>query len=118
MPTKSTKVAAITQRMSKTLTGLKRDLVALGRVVEGIVESQRALSLRVRRSGGAAPGRAERKARNLTPKDRERLRVQGEYLGLVRHLSARNSAKVKDTKAKKGYGPALRLARQLGKRRS
>jgi hypothetical protein len=118
MEKKSSKVAGITQRMSRNLLGLRRDLVALGRALQAVAAAQRTLSRRVGRGAAGAVARPGRRERQLTAADRARLKVQGEYLGLVRHLTARNRARVKAMKAEKGYGAALKLARQLGQGRS
>ena len=115
MSKRAAKIGAITKRISKNLLGLRRDMVALGRVIQVVAEAKGHASAR----GTAAPagGRA-RKRRKLTAADRERLLVQGEYLGLVRHLSVRSRAKVKEIRARRGYGPAIKEARRLGKGRS
>ena len=118
MTRKSTQAAAITQRMSKNLLGLRRDLVALGKAVQALALSQRELSRRMAMRKAGKAGGAVRKERRLSAADRERLRVQGEYLGLVRHLSVRNRARVKTLKAEKGYDQALKLARKLSQGRS
>jgi len=66
-------------------------------------------------SAGGPAGRMprRRRRRHLTPADRARLRIQGEYLGLVRHLSAKDRARVKAVRAKNGYGVAIKMARRL-----
>lgn len=104
----SSKVNVITGRISRGLLGLRRDLVALGRVIQTVVASDHGSM-----PGGGTPRR--RRRRHLTAADRARLRVQGEYLGLVRHLSARDRAKVKALRSKKGYSPAIKMARRLVK---
>ena len=104
MARQSTKVGTIARRISRNLTALKRDLAALGRSVHAAVASGS------ERPG--SPGRRRAK-RRLTPADRARLKIQGEYLGLVRHLSIRDRGKVKAVREKRGYPPAIRLARSL-----
>lgn len=114
MKTGPNRISNLTTRLSKDLLGLRRDLIALGRAVQALSTSHRDLSRKMVRgpSRGATPGR---RRRTLTPADLRRLKVQGEYLGLVRHLSVRQRARVKALKADKGYGPALKLARSFGR---
>ena len=119
MSTRATKVAVVTKKISRDLLGLRRDMQALGRLIQAIANERAGRS--GRRAGpldGVSRLGAGRKRRRLTAADRERLKVQGEYLGLVRHLSARNRAKVKELRARRGYGSAIRAARRLGKGRS
>jgi hypothetical protein len=111
MVDRSIKVGPITARISKSLLGLRRDLVSLSRAVQRLAVTQREIA---RHNSSGGPGRrTAMRRRSLTPEDRARLKVQGEYLGLVRHLSGPARRRVKSLKATKGYGPALRLARQL-----
>ena len=56
---------------------------------------------------------APKKRRALTAKDRARLKLQGEYLGLMRHLPKSHHKRVKALRAKRGYPPAIKLARRL-----
>src|SRR5262245_47301167 len=99
----SLKLQSLTTRLSRSLGSLRRDLVTLARLV-GTAPAAVAAS---------APGRAAppRRRRRLTAADRARLKVQGEYLGLVRHLSAKDRARVKALRAKSGYGAAIKTAR-------
>ena|SRR5213593_535114 len=112
MARRASKIGHITQRLSKGLKGLRRDLVALGRVIQAVAEASRGLgSNGAGRLAGTRVGR--RRRRRLTPADRARLKVQGEYLGLVRHLSVRDRARVKAIRSRKGYPPAIKVARRL-----
>jgi hypothetical protein len=115
MKTGPNRISNLTTRLSKDLLGLRRDLIALGRAVQALSTSHRDLTRKMVRgpSQTATPGR--RRRRTLTPADLRRLKVQGEYLGLVRRLSVRQRARVKALKADKGYGPALKLARSFGR---
>ena|SRR5436309_3214033 len=111
MAIQTSRVNRITVRISKGLLGLRRDLVALARVIQTVASADRGMA------GGngarGSDGRTLRRRRRLTPADRARLRVQGEYLGLVRHLSVRDRARVKALRSRKGYGPAIKMARRL-----
>ena len=110
------KIGALSIRISKDVQGLRRNLVTLARAVDAMARSQRELEAKMRRGGRAAGKGTARPKRPLSPADRARLKVQGEYLGLVRHLSAKARQKVKVLKAEKGYKPALKLARQLSQK--
>lgn len=104
----------LTRRISKNLASLGGDFLNLGRAIHS------GMSARAGKGGGPGrpPGRGRGRAKRvLTPADRARLRVQGEYLGLVRHLSVAARARVKSLRAKKGYPAAIKLARRLVKSR-
>src|SRR4030095_6900508 len=103
MPRHTLKVQSLTRRLSQSLGSLRRDLLALA-ILVGTASA----------SGPGPSGRLpRRRRRHLTPADRARLRVQGEYLGLVRHLSAKDRTRVKAVRAKSGYGAAIKMARRL-----
>ena len=103
MSRQALKVQSLTRRLSQSLGSLRRDLMAL--------------ALLVGTASASAVGRAgpapRRRRRSLTPADRARLRIQGEYLGLVRHLSPKDRNRVKALRAKSGYGAAIKVARRL-----
>src|SRR5438093_10039296 len=110
MAMQTSRVSRITIRISKGLLGLRRDLVALARVIQTVASEDRGMA----GNGARRPdGRTIRRRRRLTPADRARLRIQGEYLGLVRHLSMRDRTRVKALRSRKGYGPAIKMARRL-----
>lgn len=104
-------VNAIAHRISKNLLSVGEDFRALGHALQSGMNAPPA-----RATGGR--GRRRRARRALTPADRKRLKLQGEYLGLVRHLSVRNRAKVKVLRSEKGYPDAIRMARRLSKSRA
>lgn len=95
---------AAARRISSHLTGLVSDI---GTLMRGL---QNAAQQAAKRSAGSG---APRRQRKLTPKDRARLKLQGEYLGLMRHLAKSHHARVKALRAKRGYPPAIKLARRL-----
>ena len=103
MPPHAVKVQSLTRRLSPSLGSLRRDLLALALLVGTTAVSSAGRS-------GPAP---RRRRRTLTPADRARLRVQGEYLGLVRHLSAKDRTRVKAVRARSGYAAAIKMARRL-----
>jgi len=69
-------------------------------------------------SQGPVPGAgapvARRKLR-LTPARKSALVLQGQYMGHLRGLNARQKSQVKATRASKGIRAAIRLARDLGR---
>lgn len=100
-----TKAAA--RRISGHLNGLVQDFATLVRGLQDAAEQA------ARKSAAANRGGAARAKRVLSPKDRARLKLQGEYLGLMRHLPKTHHARVKALRAKRGYPPAIKLARRL-----
>jgi hypothetical protein len=103
MPRNALKVQSLTRRLSQSLGSLRRDLLALT-VLVGAASAA---------AGTQAGPELRRRRRHLTPADRARLKVQGEYLGLVRHLSAKDRVRVKAVRASSGYGAAIKMARRL-----
>jgi hypothetical protein len=99
---------AAARRIASNLRALVRDVDTLTRALTNAAE-QAAKSAKGVRT--AAPQRR----RVLTPKDRARLKLQGEYLGLMRHLPKAHHARIKALRAKSGYPPAIKLARRLMK---
>lgn len=95
---------AAARRISAHLTGLVQDI---GTLMRGL---QNAAQQAAKKS---AAGGAPRRRRALTAKDHARLKLQGEYLGLMRHLPKSHHARVKALRAKRGYPPAIKLARKL-----
>ncbi len=99
---------AAARRISTNLRAIVRDVDTLTRALSNAAQQ----AAKSARSGGAiAPPRR----RTLTAKDRARLKLQGEYLGLMRHLPKKHHARVKELRARRGYPPAIKLARQLMK---
>jgi hypothetical protein len=98
---------AAARRISAHLTGLVHDI---GTLMRGL---QNAAHHAAKKSAASGGGGAPRRRRTLTAKDRARLKLQGEYLGLMRHLPKTHHARVKALRAKRGYPPAIKLARKL-----
>ena len=63
-----------------------------------------------RRGGPAAQGK--RRLR-ITPRRRATLKLQGAYMGFMRQLRPREKARVKAVKERRGFRPAIALARRL-----
>src|SRR5262245_61782614 len=99
---------AAARRISGHLTALVRDFATLTRGLQNAARD-------AARSGIAARGGRPPRRRTLTAKDHARLKLQGEYLGLMRHLPKAHHARVKALRAKRGYPPAIKLARKLMK---
>jgi hypothetical protein len=100
---------AAARRIASNLRALVRDVDTLTRALSNAAEQAAKSAKGVRAAGGPQRRRA------LTPKDRARLKLQGEYLGLMRHLPKSHHARIKALRAKSGYPPAIRLARRLMK---
>jgi hypothetical protein len=100
---------AAARRIASNLRALVRDVDALTRALSNAAEQAAKSAKGVRAAGGPQRRRA------LTPKDRARLKLQGEYLGLMRHLPKAHHARIKALRAKRGYPPAIKLARRLMK---
>jgi hypothetical protein len=96
-------VGAEIQSIRRSLTAVVRALGRLGPAVDA--------GLRSAAKGAAAP----RRKLNLSPARRAQLELQGQYIGHMRMLPARQQAAVKALRAKKGIRPAIALAKRLGK---
>jgi hypothetical protein len=55
-----------------------------------------------------------RPRRNVTAQDRARLKLRGEYLGLMRHLPKTRHGAHQDAPREARYPAAIKLARRLG----
>ena len=97
---------AAARRISSHLRALVRDVDTLTRALTNAAQ-QAAKSTKGARAAGP------QRRRVLTAKDRARLKLQGEYLGLMRHLPKTHHARIKALRAKRGYPPAIKLARRL-----
>jgi hypothetical protein len=97
---------AAARRISGHLKGLVRDIDTLMRGLQNAAQQ-------AARKSPAAGAAGPRRKRALTAKDHARLKLQGEYLGLMRHLPKTHHARVKSLRAKRGYPPAIKLARRL-----
>ncbi len=97
---------AAARRISGHLNALVRDLATLTRGLQNA-------ALQAAKTGAAARSGRPVRRRALTAKDHARLKLQGEYLGLMRHLPKSHHARVKALRAKRGYPPAIKLARRL-----
>ena len=85
-------------------------LRAVRRAVHDLERSIERL-LRVAAASGTSTPR--RRALRLSPKRRAALRLHGSYLGHIRLLKPAQKAKVKATRATKGYHAAIAVAKRL-----
>jgi hypothetical protein len=92
------------QSIRRSLAAVVRALARLGPALEASVRSVS--------SGAARP----RRKLELSPARRAQLELQGQYIGHMRMLPARQQAAVKALRVKKGIRPAIALAKRLGKR--
>jgi hypothetical protein len=99
---------AAARRIAGHLNGLVREVATLTRALRNAAEHA------AKSAVGGRTSQPQRR-RRLTKKDHARLKLQGEYLGLMRHLPKSQHARVKSLRAKRGYPPAIKLARRLMK---
>jgi hypothetical protein len=90
------------QSIRRSLTSVVRSLTRLGRALQATARAPQA----------GAP--AKRKLR-LTPQRMAQLKLQGQYIGHMRMLPARQQARVKALRAQKGIRAAIRYAQSLSK---
>lgn len=62
------------------------------------------------------PTTAAKRTLKLTPKRRAALKLQGAYIGHMRHLKPRQKAEVKAIREKRGMEAAVALAKRLSRR--
>src|SRR5688572_19641659 len=98
-------MSAAGRRISGHLKRLVRDVETL---IRGLENAAREAAKKSSGRGATRPAQ-----RTLTAKDHARLKLQGEYLGLMRHLPKTHHARVKALRARRGYPPAIKLARRL-----
>jgi hypothetical protein len=72
--------------------------------------------LEMLRGSGGSPGRGRRSSRPVNPAVAASRRLQGEYMGLMRHIPGRERARIKKLAASKGRHAAVREMRsKLGR---
>jgi hypothetical protein len=97
-------VGAEIQTIRRSLAAVVRALARLGPTLEA--------GARAAARGASRP----RRKLHLTPARRAQLALQGQYIGHMRMLPARQQAAVKAMRVSKGIRPAIALAKRLGKR--
>ena len=83
-----------------------RALAALG---TAIAKVGNAVNVAGSRNGGTPT----RRPLKLTPTRRRQLKLQGQYMGLVRNLKPKHKAMLRAIREKKGYEAAIRMARGI-----
>jgi hypothetical protein len=96
-------IAAEIQTIRRSLTSVVRSLGRLGSALESAARAQRSKEPR-------------RRKLRLTPQRMAALKLQGKYIGHMRMLPARQQARVKALRVKKGVRAAIRYAQSLSKR--
>lgn len=96
---------------NRSLRSARLQLRQIRRSLAALERSLKTLAKTSDRTAKAA--RPPRRRRPLTLKRRAQLKLQGQYLGLMRHLTARQKALVRAINEKKGYPAAINRARVL-----
>jgi hypothetical protein len=99
--------------VGRDLQVIRRSLLTIGRALARLAPALDAAASGVGEAGWAkASGRRRPK---LSPARRAALKVQGQYLGSLRSLKARQRAHVKAVRASKGARAAIALAKRLAR---
>jgi hypothetical protein len=91
------------QSIRRSLTSVVRSLGRLGRALEASARTPRELE-------------PQRRKLQLSPRRKAALKLQGQYIGHMRMLPARQQARVKALRRDKGVRAAIRYAQSLSKR--
>ncbi|PYT07615.1 MAG: hypothetical protein DMF49_07570 [Acidobacteria bacterium] len=101
-------------RSSRIQKAAKTAIAAIRNLANSIEDLGAAIPAAVAAGRNQMRGRGgTRRRRRLSAKAKAFLKLQGQYLGLMRHLPQRQRAKVKALKAKKGYPAAIKEAVRL-----
>ena len=92
------------QTIRRSLASVVRSLARLGPALEAVARTPR---------GTQQPARRKL---NLSPQRKASLKLQGQYIGHMRMLPARQQARVKALRLQKGVRAAIRYAQSLSKR--
>lgn len=106
--------------MPRLQSPITRQIRAIRRSLTAAERSLRRLTRLVRRFARApsrpATGRPRRKLR-ISAARRRTLKLQGAYMGHLRQLGARDKARVKALKVRKGFPAAIAMAKRLARGR-
>jgi hypothetical protein len=93
--------------VEKNVEVIRRSLQSIARSLASLIRTADAAARSSKRGG--------RRGRKLqvSPARRASLKLQGQYMGHLRGLGARQKARVKALRTKKGFRPAIALARKL-----
>jgi hypothetical protein len=100
---------AILDEMTANLAELKATLAPLALIGGTVVAEAKKPAVAQRRAKGAASGGGG----PISAKRRAAMRVQGQYMGAIRPLSATQRAQVKKLRAVKGAEAAIALAHKF-----
>jgi len=94
------------------VTLINRSIRQLERAVHTLAAKARQLERAASKDNGPVP---VRRKMTITPQRRAQLKLQGQYMGLMRQLKARQKAQVKAAKEKGGYRAGIAMARRMAK---
>ena len=94
------------------LTALRRSLRRLRQALDRVAVQARRMALKAQLNG--SPSR--RRKLTLTPARRLQLKLQGQYMGYMRQLTAAQKRRVRALKEKRGHRAAIAAARALSRR--
>ena len=95
------------------LAAIRQALRTLQRALDRVATKARRMELAASLNGSPAPPRRKLK---ITPKRRSQLKLQGQYMGFMRQLTASQKKRVRAVKEKSGHRAAIEMARSLRKR--
>ena len=98
---------------AKELQVVRTSLAKIERAVDRLATRLREAESAARSSNGGG-----RRKPRLSRERRQALKLQGQYMGFMRQLGPRQKARVKAVKARKGYTPAIALAKRLARKAS
>jgi hypothetical protein len=96
-----------------------RDILEIRTSLASIAQAVQRLAPILQAAAAVEPGSARigglGRTLKLSTKRRADLKLQGQYMGYLRSLKPRQKAQVKTLRASKGVGPAIALAKKLGR---
>ena len=101
--TRPRSINAEVQAIRRSLAAVVRTLGRLGTALQAAAQAPR-------------PAESTRRKLNLSPKRQAALKLQGQYIGHMRMLPAKQQARVKALRETKGVRAAIRYAQSLKKR--
>jgi hypothetical protein len=96
--------------VKKALSQIRRSLMTIVAALDTIAKEAGA-------PRASVSAEAPRRTLSLSPARMRALKLQGAYMGALRSLGPRQKAKVKALRASKGMDAAMRLAKQLSRKR-
>ncbi len=102
--------------MPNSMSSASREIATLRRTLKAMDRSLRRLAPKLHTAGNdRRNGKAIRSARKLklSPKRRAQLKLQGQYMGYLRGLKAKQKTEVKRLREKKGMQAAMARAKRL-----